>query len=1172
MHRNTNRRVLLTVSVTLVSLFACAVLARKARMDAVTFESNARVKINRSSPDTPKARLQPDVRSYVQLPLAFEANQGQVDSQVKFLSRGSGYNLYPTPTFGAAPTTTGLVAYYKFDEGVGTSTADSSGNSLTGQFIGNWFNTDLPDIGFENLNALSFNGTTDYVFIPPAAINDLTAGTITAWVYLNTRDQEVITAKQRNNVNSMAVFAVGLSVNSNLQTPGVLYFHAKNFTVDAASVTALDTGQWYHVGVTFTNTQAKIYVNGILDSTTNGDFSVPAYQDNSTFTTIGAWLLDGLGGGRETNFLNGRLDDVRIYDRALSDIEMADFVTTSAFSVRAIAANKGGNSGDVSVSVFGGGYQSGATVKLTTAGQPDIEGANPVVVNRSRITTTFNLRGATPGSRDVVVTLPDGSTATLLDGFTIEEGGAAQVWVDVVGRDTIRLGREQSFYIVYGNRGSIDVEDEHFVILSFPANGNLIVGQAISAYGEPPPPPVVEGSAKAVAIFLPPLPARSSNSFTVRFTTPRDASVMIRAAIISIRSIEPTLGFPNQATAQTKFTNLITEAGDGTPPVGATVYLGPHGSNPYGHQAIVGIDPTTNQIVIWDHFVGSAPLTLDQWREAWSGAPYLGWATPPGWTPEIGQQAAGFAAELVSQNGLRIAAGEAGKNWRGDGKYSCAGLDEFVYERAGLNPTVGLDPWFLLPGVNYRRDTGKTDFYTSATDPTAKSWITLTWLPGLSNSVGGWLNLFSRAQASAQKFLQVVVARDPNEKTGSLGTGGQRYLSGDEPLRYAIYFENIPTATAPAQDVVVTDPLDLSKLQLSTFKFETIGFGDKQVTPPPGVTDFTTDIDLRPGRNLIVKVHAHMDTGTGLLTWSLRSIDPATGLPTEDPLAGFLGPGEEGNVVFTVSPKTDLPTGTVISNGASIVFDSNAAIPTPIWSNTLDNSTPASSVHALTASPCSANLNVQWSGTDTGSGIRSYTVYVSDNGGPFTIWQNNTAATSGSYSGQFGHTFAFYSVAQDRTGNFEKAPVNPDATVTLSPPPPPVITPNGQTITFWSPNHKYQTVRVADLIRGASDNCDATVVLGKVVIAQVSSDEPDNGTGDGDLSNDIVIAPDCKSVQLRAERDGNRNGRVYTITFKVTDKSGKVGTATVTVTVPKSQNAKPAVDDRPNHTIRSNCP
>ena len=96
--------------------------------------------------------------------------------------------------------------------------------------------------------------------------------------------------------------------------------------------------------------------------------------------------------------------------------------------------------------------------------------------------------------------------------------------------------------------------------------------------------------------------------------------------------------------------------------------------------------------------------------------------------------------------------------------------------------------------------------------------------------------------------------------------------------------------------------------------------------------------------------------------------------------------------------------------------------------------------------------------------------------------------------------------------------------------------------------------------------------MSSVTIAKVTSDEADNSGGDGSTINDIVIAADCKSVQLRSERISSGNGRVYTLTFKVTDSSGNVGTATATVTVPPSQNGSPAVDDGPQYTVLGGCP
>jgi hypothetical protein len=136
----------------------------------------------------------------------------------------------------------------------------------------------------------------------------------------------------------------------------------------------------------------------------------------------------------------------------------------------------------------------------------------------------------------------------------------------------------------------------------------------------------------------------------------------------------------------------------------------------------------------------------------------------------------------------------------------------------------------------------------------------------------------------------------------------------------------------------------------------------------------------------------------------------------------------------------------------------------------------------------------------------------------------------------------------------------------------PVIKTNGQTVTLWPPNDKYATVKVNDLLASAVDNFDSGVCVGGVRISGVTSDEPDDGVGDGNRTDDSVIASDCKSVQLRSERMGGGNGRVYTITFKATDASGNVSTATAKVTVPRSQNGTAAVDDGPQHTVLSGCP
>src|SRR5215472_15887789 len=71
---------------------------------------------------------------------------------------------------------------------------------------------------------------------------------------------------------------------------------------------------------------------------------------------------------------------------------------------------------------------------------------------------------------------------------------------------------------------------------------------------------------------------------------------------------------------------------------------------------------------------------------------------------------------------------------------------------------------------------------------------------------------------------------------------------------------------------------------------------------------------------------------------------------------------------------------------------------------------------------------VQWIGTDVGSGIQDFTIYVSDNGGPFTPFQTNATATSATFTGQIGHRYGFYSIARDLVGNVESAKTVADTT------------------------------------------------------------------------------------------------------------------------------------------------
>jgi len=279
-------------------------------------------------------------------------------------------------------------------------------------------------------------------------------------------------------------------------------------------------------------------------------------------------------------------------------------------------------------------------------------------------------------------------------------------------------------------------------------------------------------------------------------------------------------------------------------------------------------------------------------------------------------------------------------------------------------------------------------------------------------------------------------ALDPNAKAGTIGIGDPGFVPAATPLNYLVHFENLATATAPAQIVVVTDQLDPSKVDVDTFQFGPVSFGNVALVPGAGAQTFRGGADLRPEQDVIVTISAALDRSTGLVTWRYVSIDPTSGELPDDLEVGFLPPNVnppagEGSVAFTVMPKSVLTTGTAIQNQAQVVFDTNVPIATPTWLNTIDRDPPVTHVLPLSTTQSATTFPVQWTGTDAGAGVRDFSIYVSDNGGAFTLWQDHTAAVSANFTGTVGHSYGFFALGTDLVGNVESVKTVADATTRL---------------------------------------------------------------------------------------------------------------------------------------------
>ena len=793
-----------------------------------------------------------------------------------------------------------------------------------------------------------------------------------------------------------------------------------------------------------------------------------------------------------------------------------DHPDQAVLTLTVVTPNKGGDTGGVTATVFGANIRAGASVKLTRNGQADINGTNTsVAANGTSLNTTFDLTGKGQGVWSVVVTNPDNSAATLAGAFTVEAGGAASVWVDVVGRYTMRSNLTQKFFIAYGNTANVDSQPTLF---------HLVIPKELTVVTLP----ILPGG------DVPVIQVDSDSTTTLEFTVPAVAAnsatylpIQLKASNVHIDVEIQAWSLTSPALAQTLTTPVPT----------ATRTLEIVDQTATHQKSIIHVSDSSGTYDVTDETTVTQvaqPETSTFARvEVGDNVEYrYTWTTPNTAAANVRESKSGSRAKgvqpqdngtskssrkviLKTHNETDFLDGDtnAHRNWN-SWKISRKDLIACLRAKGLINPPLLPDTHDFLdddakgdvillstlttrftnitnsitsqeltleaihPSKNFdsqllsRLNSEKLDAHQRQLLYDAKSFVNPHGAEALlllsllkdcdcppKGQQGNLLDGTRFAAASCPTCpaaeactsgvckecddsrrkinMNVVASGDPNEKDGPPGGGAQHYITGQEPLRYTISFENKPEATAPAQTVVVTDQLDTTKVDLSTFNLGAFSFGDRTTFAPQGFASYTTDVDLRPAKSLIVHINAQLNQANGLVTWRFTSIDPATGQPTADPLAGFLPPDKkapegQGGVTFSVSAKPGIASGTQISNKATIVFDNNAPIDTNAYVNTVDNSNPTSSVTALSPSQPVHSFLVKWSGADTGSGLRDYSVFVSINGGPFNVWLADTTDTSAYFYGDASASYAFYSIARDLAGNIQTAKTAADTATTTT--------------------------------------------------------------------------------------------------------------------------------------------
>lgn len=231
--------------------------------------------------------------------------------------------------------------------------------------------------------------------------------------------------------------------------------------------------------------------------------------------------------------------------------------------------------------------------------------------------------------------------------------------------------------------------------------------------------------------------------------------------------------------------------------------------------------------------------------------------------------------------------------------------------------------------------------------------------------------------------VRFVTSVDPNH----LYAEPEKYMRGDSSVFFTAMFENLANATAPAFDVKVVTSID------QNFDIDTVN--SLAVSHLNRLENFTLDKSNREA------------------TWYFKDIELP---PNKSPPEG------EGWVKYSVRPLADLPTDSAMNSQARIFFDFNPPIDTNVVEHKIDRDVPSTKVKALPSETASNSFDIEWEGSDQGSGINHLAISVSRDGNLESYEILDTSGAVGNkmqFSGEPDQKYSFTSLAVDNVGNVE---------------------------------------------------------------------------------------------------------------------------------------------------------
>ena len=832
-------------------------------------------------------------------------------------------------------------------------------------------------------------------------------------------------------------------------------------------------------------------------------------------------------------------------------------------TITSISTDKGGNTGLVTVEIKGAWLDPNASVSLVRQDYNDIIAQN-VYGNPSAttLTATFDLTDKETGEWNLVVTNPDGQSATAPGPFTIEEGGEPELWVEIIGREKIRVGVPTTYVIRYGNRGTADAVGVPIWIAGIPSEATIELGFDITPLriqvgpntvdlGQIPVCLDIDGET-VIPLIVPRIPSDSTGTLQITITAPATlGQFQLRAWVAP-----PFYSSPLSVALIECIRDVVTTVADVTPGVDCLLALFDAASKLFAEEWV------GERVFSYPEMFGRILLQCS------------GEFFPPAEIPELVKDIikAFVSAKDITEECLEAFGQISDSSISVISVYSSTPEDKY-------GPS-GFDVADTAPEERKRFVAAEQEFYYK-------------------------VDFWNKEDATAPAYYVIVEDQlDSDLDWSTFRFEKIGFLRWDIELEPCQYF-NLNVDMRPDMDLIVDvegtfDP-DTGKIKWTFHSLDP----DTMQTPDDPMAGFLPPLNPETGYEIGwvefgVKPREGLLTGTQIADQAFVEFDFAGDLydhpaPKEGPWINTIDAGEPNSYVL---PQPDIPsepnflvewTGQDDAGGSGIahydIYVSTDGEQYVLWLSETNNTTAIftgeaghayafysiarDNVGNVEKAPTQPDAIVVFNRPPAANAGPDQTVeQESYEGGEVTLDGSESTdpdSTPGTnddivsfdwYDGDtllgsgevINYTFplGIHTVTLVVTDSYGETDVDEVTIVVQDTTSPTIHSVSASLDVLWPPNHEMVGVTVTV---DAEDICDPAPVCN---IVNVTSNEPIDGLGDGDTAPDWEIKGDL-TVELRAERAGGGTGRVYTIHIECTDASGNTATATVEVTVPHDQ-------------------